>query len=431
MQQKKTVELNTNFLIRECSKYPLLENDLFNNFCLQNRENIHEVFKYKKFNEDFIDQISCYNDENHMIGYFRPSYQEFIEKLCRFLNIKDLNLASKRLIDLSKIKYEQELRKEFPYLYEDLIDGRRYLKNIERREKENPSLEGTFDVEIHYYYACGLRKSLDGFIKTQTEVYKRFINRREEYHNLIQRRNYNSLIRNYFDEEKVCLYVLSEYINTCNNSKDKEELRRYLNYLKMYLKSKYKKDSCIVLENNQLFSIDTVLGEIKNIENRLKESKKIVGWEIIPPTKEMITDSNNRKTTRRLSLSEEEVGKLREKGKTKQDFYKNSNYLVKVLGILKNKGYVAYIYPNGEVLLEKEFDSDKPNSALGNAIYYMKARDFLSLSKLDKKELRKNKEVGRVIHSKNWIEKIKNIVEKEGTTEEKEDAKTLIKRFQE
>ena len=145
----------------------------------------------------------------------------------------------------------------------------------------------------------------------------------------------------------------------------------------------------------------------------------------------MKTDSNNRKTTRRLSLSEEEVGKLREKGKTKQDFYKNSNYLVKVLGILKNKGYVAYIYPNGEVLLEKEFDSDKPNSALGNAIYYMKARDFLSLSKLDKKELRKNKEVGRVIHSKNWIEKIKIIVEKEGTTEEKEDAKTLIKRFQE
>lgn len=431
MLQKKTVELKTNYLIRECSKFPLLENDLFYNFCLQNRENIHEVFKYKKFNEDFTDQISCYNDENHIIGYFRPSYEEFLNKLCRFLNIKDLNLASKRLIDLSKIKYEQELRKEFPYLYEDLIDGRRYLKNIERREKENPSLEGSFDKEIHYYYACGLRRSFDGFIKTQKEVYKRFVERREEYHTLIQRRNYNSFIRNYFDEEKVCLYVLSEYINTCKDSSDKEELKRYLNYLNMYLKSKYKKDSCILLEDNQLFSIDSVLEEIKNIENKLKESKKIVGWEIVPPTKEVVKESKKSKTPRKISLTEEEVERLKEKGNTKQDFYKNTNYLVKVLGLLKNKGYVAYIYPNGEVLLEKEYDSDKPNSALGNAIYHMKARDFLSLSKLDKKELRKKKEVGRIIHSKNWMERIESIIGKEGTEEEKEEAKSLIKKFQE
>ena len=199
----------------------------------------------------------------------------------------------------------------------------------------------------------------------------------------------------------------------------------------MYLKSKYKKDSCIVLEDNQLFSIDTVLEEIKNIENKLKESKKIVGWEIVPPSKEVIKEGKKSKITRKVSLTEEEVERLKEKGNTKQDFYKNTNYLAKVLGLLKNKGYVAYIYPNGEVLLEKEYDSLKPNSALGNAIYHMKARDFLSLSKLDKKELRKKKEVGRVIHSKNWIERIESIIEKEGIEEEQEDAKSLIKKFQE
>ena len=434
MSYRETVTLNTDFLIRECSKYPLLKEDIFYHFRLSNRENIHEVFRYKKFNDDFTDTLTCYNDDNHLIGFIRPNYQEFLRKIALYLNVdrnsKDIEKdLERRLKVLDSIKYEQELRKEFPYLYQDLIDGRKYIANLEKLENESPEMKERLKGQRHYYYACGLRKSLDGFINTQKEVYRRFITQKEQYRNCIKNKSYNSFISKYFDMDIVCLYVMSEYVKKCYESNDKEVINKYLSYLKAYLKSKYNKNVSIVLENNKEFNYDILLNEIKNIEDKLKESSKIIGWEIIPETREYDRLHTGKTRRRRLSLTKEEIDNLREKGNQKQAFYKNTNYLVKVLGLLKYKGYVAYVYPNGEVLLEKEYNDNSPHTALGNAIYLMKARHFDSLSKLDKKELRKKKEVTRIVHSKNWTDRINSIISKEGTEEEQQEAISLVKRF--
>ena len=275
-----------------------------------------------------------------------------------------------------------------------------------------------------------MRKSLEGFIKTQSEVYNRFISRKEEYKELIEKRNYNKYLREYFNMDKVALYVLSEYINRCNNEKDKRLLERYLYYLKLYEKSSYNKDYSITLGNNKDFNNESIIRGIKDIEERLKTSSRIIGWELVPSGKEYNKVHKNIKKTRRLSLSQEEIDILKEKGEEKQEFYQNTPYLGKLLGLLKYKGYVAYIYPNGEVLLERVYDNDKPYTAKGNAIYVMKASDFETFSKLDKNELRKEKKVTRIIHSKNWIDRLNKIITSEGKVEESEAALKLIKKFQ-
>ncbi len=431
----KTVDIDLNYLIRECSKLPLLQEDIYYHFRLSNRENIHDIFKYKKFNEDFTSTISCYNDEYHLIGFIRPNYQEFVEKIGKYLNVPnnsnhDTSLLMERIHLLGTIQTEQELKQEFPYLFQDLIDGRKYLKNLEKLERTNEITKEHLETERHYYYACGLRKSLEGFLKTQQEVYRRFVIKKEEYKQLIENRNYNGFFKEYFDMDKVALVVMNKYVTICNTSNDKKEIKRYLGYLKQYQLSKYKKDITIVLENNKEWNNDILLEEIKEIEERLKESSKIVGWEIVPEIKDYKEVTETPKYSRRLFLSEEEIYHLRGKGVAKQKYYRDTNYLVKVLGQLKNKGYVAYIYPNGEVLLEREYNENTPSSALGNAIYIIKARDFERFSKLEKKELRKKQEVERMIHSKNWMDKLDKIITREGSEEEKQDAITLVKRFQ-
>ena len=59
----------------------------------------------------------------------------------------------------------------------------------------------------------------------------------------------------------------------------------------------------------------------------------------------------------------------------------------------------------------------------------MKAINFEVLSKLDKVSLRKKKEVKRMIHRNNWEDRVRKIIEKEGTKEDIESAKTLVKKL--
>ena len=59
----------------------------------------------------------------------------------------------------------------------------------------------------------------------------------------------------------------------------------------------------------------------------------------------------------------------------------------------------------------------------------MKAINFEALSKLDKVSLRKKKEVKRMIHRNNWEDRVRKIIEKEGTKEDIESAKTLVKKL--
>lgn len=118
--QVKTVDISLQTLLRECLIKKELERDFYYSFRLANRKNINEIFKYKKFNEDFTDRLACYNTGENIVGIIRPSYSEFLEKLQIYLNVKpttkdDDNLTKKlleRVEVLKNIKTEKELKNE-------------------------------------------------------------------------------------------------------------------------------------------------------------------------------------------------------------------------------------------------------------------------------------------------------------------------------
>ena len=142
--EEKTVSLSLDTIIRECSKRKDLQRDHFMYFSLQNRENIHEIFKYKKFNDDFTSRVECFNTGEYAVGTIRPSYDEFLSKLLRILNVKqtpsmkDDDALTKVLLDrvevLRNLRNEWELQFEFPLLYKDLKDGRKYYDSLQTHE---------------------------------------------------------------------------------------------------------------------------------------------------------------------------------------------------------------------------------------------------------------------------------------------------------
>ena len=103
--------------------------------------------------------------------------------------------------------------------------------------------------------------------------------------------------------------------------------------------------------------------------------------------------------------------------------------MLKARGLKKYRGYVAYIYENGRVLLDREYDEKAPSSAKGNAIFAIKAIDFGALSRLDKTTLRKNPKVQPIDHRGYWKDRVNELIYTEGKEEEKEASITLVKKL--
>ena len=99
------------------------------------------------------------------------------------------------------------------------------------------------------------------------------------------------------------------------------------------------------------------------------------------------------------------------------------------MGLLKYKGYVAYIYENGEILLDRKYNSFVPRTAKGNAIYRIQAKDFEELSGHTKTFLQNDERVERIIHSSKWENRVQKILSYEGTEESREESKKLIKKL--
>ena len=435
-----TVQLSLDTLIRECSKTNIPKDDLFLKFRAWNRENVHEVFKYRKFNFDFIDYVTLYNDGEHVLGFIGPCYDDFLMNICRFLGVrkhketKDDQDLTNRLLErierLRNVRSEYELRREFPVLYDDLVQGRNYIREVEQMPLETTEEQERYSDMRHYYYACGLRYRLDRFIQTQAEVYTRFVTRRQEYKELIQNKSFNTFFRNNFDMDKVAMLAVHRYLLCCEDATDEETYDKYMNLINLYLTSNYNKDVAIVTTGGKIVNKRTIEERLQKLKKRHPEKEVLAGWELVPEGKEdrKITQTGAPRT---LFMREEDVDALRRAGHRKEDFYAKSAYTAKVIGLEKYKGYVGYIYPNGEVLLDREYQEESPKSDKENAIYNMKVGDFETLSRLDKTVLRKHPKVGRIYHSKNWEKKAQAIVDRLGTLEDQIEVVQLVKKLKE
>ena len=172
--------------------------------------------------------------------------------------------------------------------------------------------------------------------------------------------------------------------------------------------------------------MEVIKERLNNVIKKINPVVSTVNWVLVPNGKKI--KSLNSGTSKKINLSFKELENLKRQGQRKEEFYDNSNYIAKAIGTLKNDGYIAYIYPNGEVLLDTLYDENNPKSATGNAIYNIKAYDFELISGLDKTKLRSDFRATKIVHSKNWEKKASEIINKENSFGDREAALQLVKK---
>lgn len=436
----KTVSLSLGTIIRECSKNPNLMQEHFYYFSLKNRENYHQVFKYKKFNDDFVQRLDCYNDGSYIVGTLRPSYDEFLEKLLVLLNIPrpkelkdDEDLTKKLLLQVERlrsVRSEQELSIEFPLLYKDLQDGRRYFNQLQKLRQQEGYSEEEYASGEHYYYGCAMKKSLPNFIETQTKLYTRFVTQRKELKEKLENTSFNAYIKKNFDLDKLYMYVMHEYLSKAESSKDKEEIKKYISLVERYLNSSTPKNFTITLDSGMKVDLNNITSRLNNLKRIISDQSSLVEWILIPEGRDYKRVKKGEEPSKTTLMNLEEIERLRQKGERKRAFYESTPYVIKALGLRRYHGYIAYIYENGEVILDREYLPSTPSSAMGDAIYNLKVADFEELSRYDKQVLRKHPRVGIMNHTSTWEKRVRKIIDREATREEKIETKQLVKRLQ-
>ena len=413
-------------LIKTCSNGKKTNEEMFDDFSKINRENIHDIFKYKKFNYDFTDYLTIYKDEENddITGIVRPCYYEFFVNLLKFLNIRgqkeDNEELTKELLskveELTNIKTETELKNNFPLLFNDLLNGRSYM-NIVRKTNDKEKQKELKD----YYYSCAMKESLNGFLNTQTEALKRYSTDRYKYGKKTLETNYNDYIKEYFDIEKVNMYIAENYLKICESTDNLVVINRYLSTLLKYSEELRKsiRTEDIKISYDLRCKMISLNCRIINLKDRVEELKnRKVDWNITHTPRKMVARKVGQPQI--AIFDPKKLERLREINQEKIDFYTKNKPLLVVTGLKGLKGYIAYVYQNGEVILDKDSKYRK-----NSAMYNFKVVDFDELTKLDTQEL-KSKSTW-ISHRKGWQEKIEEIINRDATQEDKEQVEAFQK----
>lgn len=454
MNQVKTIDINLIWLLENCTKDKKNVEVIYDSICKCNRENLHKVFLYKLFLNDLSHYVSCYNTGNGIIGYIRPSYEEFLNRVKIDLGVSpkcsdndDLtHKLLERVDDLSKIRTETDLRHKFPEIHKRLIKGRNYIYPIDRDiydikgeldfcdDKERVLLENKLktyqDNELHYFYGCAMQRGIPRFIKTQTLMYTRFVTKRDELKDIQSHKTYNKIFYKYLDIDKMYMCIISEYLSKIETIKDKDEIRKYIQLIDKYLLSDRDLSVKIVGTDGSIIDIDNIKKRLENAKRRVSDNSSEVNWELIPSGHYYDKTFKREGRARTTIFNYEEIERLKGIGASKAKFYEESNYMGKAIGLKKYQGYIAYIYPNGRVILDREFNRDTPSTAMGDAIYVVDADKFLEASPLNKGDLREFPGVIKMNHSKSWMDRANSLIN-EKRPDKEESSKVLIKKLKE
>ena len=460
METWVTLNIDINKLIDICSNGRKTKEELLETFNIMNGKNVHDTFKYCKFNDNFIDKVACISDGTKIVGTLAPSYTEFLDKIFKILNVNpnlryliaadDDNLEEvlkARIEILKTMQNEGALSKEFPMLYDDLRDGRKVINSIRQQLRNLDNISSMTPIERmaakedlkkaerqYYKYALSpgffAKDPKETFIYKQVELYKRFVERRKEYKKLIEKNNYNKYIEKNFDKNKIALLVVNGYLDAMNATNDREKKLKYYNLVKLYLESDSVDRNAEIIVDGKTINFNTITAKAKSAHNKLTRVDIAMNVEFLPAGSGYDVVNGSENTGNRTHMTEEEIANLIEVGRAIDEYYTNSNYSAKVIGLKKFAGYFAYIYPNGIVVLDKDFREKYPSTAEG-AIYVMAARDFELLCGIGKTDLIKHPFlIGHRYHRGDWQSKIDEYINKEGTEIEQEESKQLIKRLQ-
>ena len=423
-----------------CQEYESLNDNLFS--IIKNEDKINEIINSKnKLVEEYIKEVK--NNSNNLSDTSKIINEKKISFILQLNSSSSLQILKNKF----KLLYERQLLEEFPEIYKKFQDSKNYIKYLKDEEKildgelednkNNALIFKQIDLEIDdlnnkkdtyrkYIRRCGITSNYSKYIDKQITLYESFISNRSL---LIKDTSFDNLVDLYLDKDKVYLYLMNEYLKRIASCDERNEIKNYINLVERYLCLVKNKDTSILVDN-EVINLENINEKLKIIKWKFAHDVIILDWSLAHDGHDSKSiKSVNRKIARRIALSSEEIERLKSIGEERNDFYDNTNYSAKANGLDKNLGYTAYIYPNGKVILDKEYDEKRTSTAIGNAIYVLTAINFEALSKLDKANLRKHPDVQRIVHSANWQERVQRIIDIEPTEESLEDTKKLIKRL--
>lgn len=452
-KEYKLATINGQHLLKECAI------DMGAYLSLDSAKNKYkkyqlDTFGCYKFGDDFASTITLWgNEENYLTG-IRFNYYELVIKLQKILNINNckfnldkdiIALIKERIRLLSSIQTEEELKKYFPIIYKDFGEGKKlyhsYKNNYRRNRNKNSSIKQKkirkkeADDNKKYYQDCGFRNSPRSFVKEQTKFYNKMLLNLNNTYNYIIGNNFKDSLFRFFNIDRMNLYIMNKYVDRLLICNDERLKQIYVSIIDSFLDKELDKELYIHDEKGNIIKYVDVLRKYNNfiLKNRKRE-EYVVDWVLLPEERMLENEEQMRAVYGGQVNISPDIKKYLDANYRKLKFYEVNPYnrkrcLAKAKGLYFNEGYTAYIYDNGEILLDKIATPNNIKSSIGNAIYNLNIYNFEELSPKSKFILRKDKACPIIIHDENWEDKAQKIINKESTTDSKENTLKFIKKI--
>ncbi len=364
----------------------------------------------------------------------------------------DDKTIEERLARLQQIKKESALQRKFPNLYksyEEFVGAKAEFEYARRngifkvlefaRHKNLGQLElnmfdevKTFKDFISYTHSAlsSLHKQEEQILEAakDTQIDMRSLGIRSASRLELFLADTYARIATYpgtdMETKQKCAYYLSTYMfEQLPNLDDGIKIDR-LTYtsegranLVISKRTVYERFRKLLVDNPELFNVNMdshifngmPQQEIDALMASYLETLKLQ-WDIIPdgislPLPEEEKEENKLQSRTKTKVSKQDPLELFYQKKT---FFDQSEPLLRVMGKDTFDGYVGYIYPNGQVVLDQYYEnSSKKRLAQDVAIYSMGIDDFYRLSHLSKSDIIRNRLCKRFYHRGDWQSKVR------------------------
>lgn len=473
-----TVPININTIINECASDKALLLSEMKAIRNKFQDDIISIIGYSKAQYYFFDELCTRTKFKDALNDVYISPYPFFIKLKKILGIdnpsldfNDLMLRNEMRVkveELKTIRTPEELKEKFPLIHEDYelsikgYDKICYLE-AERDRTGDSVIREKCRNTWKKFKGYGLHSIFNRFMEKQCVMYRNFVERRQFieglcFKNPLDFDNFKGL-----DKDKFEMYLADKYLDIAIHATELKDKQNALYYVTAYIRqtkastlsikndngeevtfrkllNKYRK---LLKNNTKLKPVDEPREKFKgyNVNHVINHINKYFGaqvsWTIVPngdddvDKKDEVVQVLNRRYSH---LPDEErkkiIFKKYEMYERKINFFENTNYVFKIYGIGEFDGYVAYVYGNGEILLERFFsDYTECMPASGEAIYNLNIYNFEEKSKFSKAVLMKDPEIKRIIHCPTFEEQARKIVEGESIELTPGDVDAFVLKF--
>lgn len=396
--------------------------------------------------------------------------------MVRYLNV-DFEGVTNEIVDkkcsqLSSITSEGKLERKFPKLYQVYLEELEFNKQMEGYlKKHNGNLKllkrsvvGQNEKTDMYIEDTLKIRGIKPFCKIYASIIKEIIDNFNVYDEYFLNHPFDVFRKNIFIGDALEADLALRYINAIKKAETLEDKQKYLYFLTAYFNENkgwinsdigFKLNDKLVMVDDLYNSyIDILIANpgLKVVNYARSEFDEFTPEEVEEYMKLEILDAKANWEFLEEGLQEDRAAKAIHNGiknikdksrkekkkeelkalyiKKKELFDGTFNYRT-VEGKNTFDGYLAFIYPNGKVILERFFEKRKDGSeviATEQAIYVMNIDEFYSLTNLSKTEIIRDRLCKRYIHKGDWQSKVINEIKSDGKAPDSEYKKLVLSR---